>query len=454
MNNFFNNSMKTELIKENVQFEADIAYIITDLKSHSLYFLIAIRFNNLKAGADNMIIKFLEYIRSYLSVTVPDCYKKDFDDGINKINVARAKLTALLFIVIEIMLLTATFIIKKHVFTAPTLYYIMMYMLMLITMAIFLPVFIWFSKDISSHKTGIKVAGILFSSFILCWCAGISLLDQLESGPIMVYIVAVIAIAVTPFFNPLVLLLMYLPVHLAFLVMLIYFHRYSGIPFGNIANSSTFVIISWAISSMRYKSQVTEFFAQKTIEEKNIELEKINLELQEANQKLSELSRIDGLTGIFNRFMFDRTIQSEWDRCKRQFQPLSLIMIDIDFFKSFNDNYGHLAGDDCIRKVAGILSACVSRASDTVARYGGEEFAVILPFTEKVNAQALAEQMRNEVEKLAIPHTCSSISNRVTISLGVHTVTPSNNLSVEDLIKIADQALYQAKKSRNHVVSA
>jgi len=127
-------------------------------------------------------------------------------------------------------------------------------------------------------------------------------------------------------------------------------------------------------------------------------------------------------------------------------------MIDIDFFKGYNDHYGHQAGDECIRQIAGVLAACTKRATDTVARYGGEEFAAILPYTERKNAGMIAEQMREEVEGLRIPYVYSNISEYVTISLGVYTITPAGAISVEEFIENADKALYDAKKCRNKVV--
>jgi diguanylate cyclase (GGDEF)-like protein len=129
-------------------------------------------------------------------------------------------------------------------------------------------------------------------------------------------------------------------------------------------------------------------------------------------------------------------------------------MIDIDFFKAFNDNYGHQTGDDCIRLVAEVLSACAKRSSDVVTRYGGEEFAIILPHMENENALELAEKMRIMVEELAIPHAYSCISEYATISLGVNTIIPSDKSSVEEYIRTADKALYEAKKSRNNIVVA
>ncbi len=381
-----------------------------------------------------------------------ELYQKEFNKNLDEMNVYRAKLTSLFFVIIEIMVLSLTLILRKDdLFRAPELYYILMYFGMLIVMLAFLGIFIILQKNAAGHGTAVQIAGICFSGFILAWCAGISLMDQLHSGQIMVYIVAVIAVAVTPVFKPRILTLLYLPIHIAFLMLLIYTHRSTEIPFGNIVNSTAFVIITWAIAYMRYNRQVAAFNNHKLIEEKNTELKKMNTELQEANKKLEILSQTDGLTGLLNRAMFDRTISLEWDRCKRQFVALSLIMVDIDFFKSFNDNCGHQAGDSCIRQVASALSGCARRASDSVARYGGDEFAVILPDVEEPDAGKLAEIMRKRVEDMAIPHEYSAVSAYVTISMGVYTVTPSNELTIEEFIGNADKLLYEAKKQHNNV---
>jgi len=178
-------------------------------------------------------------------------------------------------------------------------------------------------------------------------------------------------------------------------------------------------------------------------------LERINKELEEANRKLEILSVTDSLTKTYNRFVFETKINEEWNRCRRNVKPLSLIMADIDYFKSYNDNYGHQAGDCCITQIAGVLTSCAKRSSDIAARYGGEEFAIILPETKHEDAYKLAEQIRKNVEELAIPHLYSEISDHITISLGINTVIPSDKMSVEKFIKNTDMALYKAKINRN-----
>ena len=395
-----------------------------------------------------MFFKIFRLIRNFIMASVSDKYKEEFAININEINLTRGKITAVTFIVIEVVELVILFTTRGHAFLKKTdIYYAAMDTVLILIMIVYLLMFVKLENSISKHGLGIKVVGVSFTIMILFWCAGISLLDQLSSGQIIVYSISIIAVAVTPIFKPITLLLMYLIVHLPFLFLVPYFQKSSDILCANYINSTTFLIISWMISCMRYKNQIDDFNNRKIIQEKNDELERVN-------QKLEKLSQIDSLTGIFNRFVFDKTIEAEWDRCKRYFIPLSLIMIDIDFFKAFNDSYGHQAGDDCLRKVSQVLSSSARRSSDTVARYGGEEFAVVLTHMEKESALKFAEQLRKRVEQLAIPHMYSSVSNYITISLGIHTVIPSDMLSIEQFIKIADKALYEAKKDRNKVVSA
>ncbi|WP_206602577.1 diguanylate cyclase [Cyanobacterium aponinum UTEX 3222] len=163
--------------------------------------------------------------------------------------------------------------------------------------------------------------------------------------------------------------------------------------------------------------------------------------------KLSKLATIDSLTGVYNRHSFDKILKQEWQRCGRGKQPLSLIICDIDFFKPYNDFYGHQAGDKCLIEVAKTMSNIVRRTSDFLARYGGEEFAIILPNTPQQGAFNVAENIRQEIEALQLPHEKSKISNYITFSLGVATIIPTQDVSLESLIKSADNALYSAKKS-------
>ena len=175
--------------------------------------------------------------------------------------------------------------------------------------------------------------------------------------------------------------------------------------------------------------------------------------LEKANRELQRLSVLDDLTQVANRRRFDEALSEEWQRLSRDRAPLSLIFCDIDYFKLYNDTYGHQAGDDCLRAVADTISANCQRPGDFVARYGGEEFVVILPNTEAEGAVHLAEDIREEIERLKISHSRSQVSPYITLSLGVSSVFPSTDIIPESLVGVSDKALYEAKnRGRNRTV--
>jgi diguanylate cyclase (GGDEF)-like protein len=187
----------------------------------------------------------------------------------------------------------------------------------------------------------------------------------------------------------------------------------------------------------------------------NQELEAANERLRDANRRLERLSSLDALTGIANRRAFDEVLETEWRRAARAGTPLSLVMADIDCFKSFNDGYGHRHGDDTLAAVAGALQECLHRAGDFVARYGGEEFVVLLPGIDGPRAAAFAETLRARVEALGIAHERSTVAPVVTVSLGVASAVPAKGVAASTLIDAADRALYRAKgEGRNRVATA
>lgn len=172
-----------------------------------------------------------------------------------------------------------------------------------------------------------------------------------------------------------------------------------------------------------------------------------HLELKRYRDLLERLTTTDGLTGIANRRRFDAFLESEWSRARRSQKPLSLIMLDIDFFKAFNDHYGHLAGDDCLRQVAQCLDGRVRRPADLVARYGGEEFACLLPETNAMGAATMAKRFLESMNELNIPHAYSEAADHVTLSMGVATIIPLIGQPSSELVRRADQLLYEAKQN-------
>lgn len=162
---------------------------------------------------------------------------------------------------------------------------------------------------------------------------------------------------------------------------------------------------------------------------------------------LRELTLTDGLTGVANRRAFDERLETEWRRCARAQVPIALILVDIDHFKNFNDAYGHQAGDACLQQAGNAMRRAAMRPQDMLARYGGEEFAILLPYEDIGGAEAVARKVLDEIAQLAIPHEYSSVGPRLTVSMGVASITPSERIESAALVRGADALLYEAKAS-------
>jgi diguanylate cyclase (GGDEF)-like protein len=169
--------------------------------------------------------------------------------------------------------------------------------------------------------------------------------------------------------------------------------------------------------------------------------------LEASNQRLARQSSMDELTGLANRRHFDEALTTEWQRAARSGTPLSLLMVDIDHFKQYNDNYGHVAGDECLRRVARVLDHCVRRAGEMAARYGGEEFVLLLPGADMAHACETAQKCLDLMEKEAVPHATSSTCPQVTFSIGVACLLPDATLEPAAMVNAADTAMYRAKSA-------
>ncbi|MDP9051239.1 MAG: diguanylate cyclase [Acidobacteriota bacterium] len=216
-------------------------------------------------------------------------------------------------------------------------------------------------------------------------------------------------------------------------------------------------IVHSSFSIPYLKTASGEVFPLKRLQERNRELESLveerTFELREANDKLEILSNTDWLTGIANRRNFDSTLAKEWNRAKRTGSPVALILLDVDLFKHFNDEYGHLAGDECLRVLTRTLTQVARRAGDLISRYGGEEFAVLMPNTSEEDALTVARRIQNDFSLLALPHAGAS-PGLVTASLGVVSLVPSRQSNPEELVRQADLALYRAKHSGRNCVKS
>ena len=182
-------------------------------------------------------------------------------------------------------------------------------------------------------------------------------------------------------------------------------------------------------------------------------LNKLYQQLEAAHQELQRQACLDGLTQVANRKRLDEYLAQQWWQMLKQQQPISVILADVDFFKLYNDTYGHQAGDECLRQVANAIQEAVGGGNYLVARYGGEEFCAILPNTDVGNSLKIAEKIQSRVRGLNLPHAGSKVSDRVTLSIGLATTIPNADTSVELQIALADKALYKAKTSgRDRVI--
>ncbi|MEC4893609.1 MAG: PleD family two-component system response regulator [Oscillatoria sp. PMC 1051.18] len=212
--------------------------------------------------------------------------------------------------------------------------------------------------------------------------------------------------------------------------------------------------IHWAVLRQRVRRLLAERWAMIQLRQSLEKQRSLTKQLETVNQELQRLVNVDGLTGVANRRCFSDRLQIEWRRGVRSCSSLSLIMCDVDFFKAYNDTYGHQAGDFCLQQVAKVIEQNIRRPADLAARYGGEEFAVILPDTKLEGGMEVAKNIRTSIAALNIPHHGSQVSDIVTLSLGLATVIPSTKISHDTLISEADKALYQAKQSgRNRVIA-
>ncbi|WP_413174050.1 diguanylate cyclase domain-containing protein [Anabaena azotica] len=200
-----------------------------------------------------------------------------------------------------------------------------------------------------------------------------------------------------------------------------------------------------SFNNMARELQISLETLEQRVQERTAELVIAKEKAEAANQKLEQLVNLDGLTQVANRRCFDERLQAEWKRLAREQQSLSLILFDVDKFKSYNDYYGHLGGDDCLMRVAQTVQQTVYRPDDLVARYGGEEFSVLLPNTDLAGAIQVAQNIQQAIHGLAIPHAKSDVKDIVTVSMGICSLVPSLDIKPDILISSADQELYKAK---------
>lgn len=213
-----------------------------------------------------------------------------------------------------------------------------------------------------------------------------------------------------------------------------------------VENISKSIILDGDIRELRAENELKK--------QKEAELLELQEKLESLNRELEDLSITDGLTGIANRRYFDKQLPVEWERAQRSGSSIAMLMIDIDYFKKYNDTYGHIRGDNCLKLIALTLTRNVKRAGDLIARYGGEEFVVILPNVNMENAVKIAERIRAAILDLKVLHASSDVHDFVSISIGVSSAAARRDISCIRLLENADRALYMAKEGGRNRHSA
>ncbi len=399
-------------------------------------------------------------------------YQKQFSTEISLFNIQRGKLMAAIIIGIELLLLAINLFSRSVDTVYKFDWYALLYILMIVVTGLVGLLLYHLEHNWDQGLYNEKVLNltiIIYITFIMTWGAIISLLDQSLYGNIVVFLVNILFGSLLFYIKNVHIIIPQLIASLVLIVGLPYFQPSRDMLIGHYVNASIFMVFVWILARTNYANYVQNFLNQKLIEEKSILLAQINhdlvleiqsrrqaqQELETAHAQLMAISSLDYLTGIPNRRKLDEFLEEQWSTAVREQLPISIMMIDIDFFKLYNDTHGHIAGDRCLQAVAGVLNRCSREDKDFVARYGGEEFLFVVTGMNKEETLLGGEKLRAEIEALCLEHHISSISPYITISVGINWLMPTTKDLLPDAIGRADQALYQAKRNgRNQVVLA
>ena len=398
-------------------------------------------------------------------------YQQDFLVEISRFNMQRGKLFATIIIWIELILLLIDLFSRSVDTNFKFDWYAYMYILMIVVTGCIWLLFSNLEHNLNQEPPNVKTVNftiIAYVTFLVTWGAVISLQDQLIYGNIVAFLINMLLGSLIFYLKQRYVIIPKVIGSGVLLIGLPFFQPSTDILIGHYVNISIFIIFSGFIARTNYANCVKNFMSQKLIEEKSIQLAQINdnllleiqsrehaqKELELANKQLKAISSRDALTGIPNRRHLDQSLKEYWVKVVSEKLPISVMMIDIDFFKIYNDTNGHLAGDHCLKSVAEVINNC-RREGDFAARYGGEEFIFIATGMNKEETIALGDTIRAEIEALYIKHPSSSASPYVTASVGINWLFPTSANLIHETINRADQALYQAKEQgRNRVILA
>lgn len=400
-------------------------------------------------------MKVTEFLKIKLDVNEDEEFKK----SIVRDNIIRTKIFVKIVIGLEVVLSITD--ISSSLSKVDNRFqfnnYLFMYMLMILINVILL---VYFNKlgNLSGksieHIKHIEKIILLYIIFMMLWGSIISLLDQKLYGQLMAFMVNVVACSVIYYMDTKKMVIPYLISSFVLFLGLPFFQKSSDILIGHYVNLLVFIVLSWVATRILYMNYYNDFMSKnqlsKEIEEKN----KINKKLIEANKMLKELSLIDELTGIPNRRAFNNYIDFALEYTLKESSLISIIMIDIDWFKQYNDNYGHSSGDNVLKAVAKEIHSVARHSVDFAARFGGEEFIYAASNTEKFEIVKIAEKIRTKIEALNITHDYAGNKKILTVSIGTSTVTVNNPNDVQRSIELADQALYMAKENGRNCVES
>ena len=411
-----------------------------------------------------------------LILTTPDpIYQKQFSTEISQFNIQRGKLLAAIVIGIELLLLVISLFSRFDHTRFEFGEYALMYILIVIATGLVWIVLSHFEHNLVQdfiNEKALNLTIITYITFIMTWGAVISLLDQALYGNIVVFLVNMLLGSFLFYIKNTHIIIPQLIALLVLIIGLPYFQPSRDILIGHYINGSIFLVFVWLIARTNYANYVENFLNRMLIEEKSILLAQINndlvleiqsrkqaqQELETAHEQLMAISSLDYLTGIPNRRKLDVFLKEQWSTAVREQLPISIMMLDIDFFKPYNDTNGHIAGDRCLQAVAGVLNRCRREGKDFVARYGGEEFLFVATGMNKEETLLLGETIRAGIETLRlehhIPSMSMSMSPYLTISVGINWLMPTSKDLLPDAIGRADQALYQAKRGGRNRISS
>ncbi len=361
-------------------------------------------------------------------------------------NLNRGMIISGITLILVILIVLSNLFVEKKLSSTMMMNYYIMYFSFIVVVGILLICILRVRRSPQVNNAN-KWLIRIFAGYMLTWNMGISLLD----GDVISYVTALLAFSVLAVLNPKFTIILYIAVEIAYCTLVLLFEQEFQSKISFIINSIVAATVAWVAGYILYKNRADNFASQKEVQEQREELRILNEELNKANKKLEYLSQTDGLTGIYNRRMFDEISESLWEECKGSSSRLAVIMIDIDHFKLFNDTYGHLKGDECLKAIVNNIKETIPDDS-VIARYGGEEFAILVKNCAMSEVSGIAEEIRAKVAGLRIPHENSPVKPYVTLSLGVYCENPGEG-TIAQHIGFADKALYKAKADGRNMVA-